>query len=192
MDSALAFAIQTHANSTVFDSLNGWVIDTTLPSSQTAYVNTGTSAGQAEYAFFAPDSLNLDSVSWDFDNGATATGFSVMNTYTNTAVYNVNSQHWKDGNMCSNTIVLDVLTAVKSENKTLKFKIYPNPSASNLVIDTKLAGDIHYSIRTLNGKITKTGLVENTEIDISDLSKGMYLLILEVNGDRYQHKIVKP
>ena len=70
----------------------------------------------------------------------------------------------------------DTLSIENFDNEITSFQIYPNPVDTLLKIDQQ--GD--YQIYDLNGKLLKK--VESTKsIDVSDLSRGIYLLLNE-NG----------
>jgi len=191
MDSSLAFTIQTQANTTVFDSLSVWGIDTVLPPSAVTYMQTSTTVSQVNVEFLAIDSLSLDSVTWDFGNSTFASGFSVMASYLNSGYYLVASKHWKDCVFSVDSFSLPIFPWSVAESAASKFKIYPNPSSDKIAVETELNGSILFSIASLDGRTVRKGKIENSEVDISTLNPGVYLLILEVEGKIYHHKLIK-
>jgi hypothetical protein len=190
MDSSLAYSIQSQVNTTVFDSSKVWGIYP-VPPSQTTYNHIGGSGLQNDFAFYAIDSLHLDSVSWDFGNGNTANGFSVVNNYTSAGQFTIVSTHWKRCVSSIGTIDLLLFPQSTVENASTSFRIYPNPSSDRIRIESQMSGLIHFSIFSIDGRSLMDGRIENDEIDISYLSNGEYILMLEGGGKWYQHKFLK-
>lgn len=65
-----------------------------------------------------------------------------------------------------------------------KIKIYPNPSAEVINIDSKYTFE-KYSIYNNEGKLIQNANIVNNKINISDLSKGQYTLLLDKNSHRF-------
>jgi hypothetical protein len=76
------------------------------------------------------------------------------------------------------------------EETTLSFKIYPNP-ASNVLNINHSYNEVTYTLFTIDGKIIKSGSLDNKQINISDLQSGIYLLQLTSEGKSETKKIVK-
>ena len=61
----------------------------------------------------------------------------------------------------------------------LKIELFfPNPAINFIQLD-QASGWTKYTIYNLTGKSIKSGIPENNEIDVSDLSKGIYLINFE-------------
>jgi len=191
IDSTLALAIQTQVNTTVFDSLNVWGIDTVLPPHNVTYFQTATTQSQVDFAFFASDSLVLDSVTWSFGNGNSASGFSVINSYFNNGTYTVISHHWQGCAESIDTNEVYVFPWSVFESASSFFKIYPNPSLDRISVQTELNGKIDYSIFTTTGQNILSGTLQNEEINLSALSEGLYILLLKVDSKLYRQKLIK-
>jgi hypothetical protein len=75
-----------------------------------------------------------------------------------------------------------VVTAVAGKGK-LK-GIFPNPTADKVtLVGNDLTNDDVVTIFDLNGRIVKTQKVSGSQIDVSDLNKGLYILsISDING----------
>ena len=82
------------------------------------------------------------------------------------------------------------LPLIVDENNTVKFKSYPNPFSDTVNI-TGVNNSSEYTIYSVNGKLLKKGLIQNTQIHLGDLSKGMYLLQIASEGKKETHKIIK-
>ena len=77
------------------------------------------------------------------------------------------------------------------ENSELKFSIYPNPF-SDVVNIIGIYGNASFNLFTIDGKLIKQGkLEENNQINLNDLSKGLYLLQLTSDGKTETKKIIK-
>jgi hypothetical protein len=76
------------------------------------------------------------------------------------------------------------------ENNTVKFKSYPNPF-SDVINIVGINDYSEYTIYTIDGKLLKKGIVQNAQIQLSDLSKGMYLLQIASEGKKETQKIIK-
>ena len=77
------------------------------------------------------------------------------------------------------------------ENSELKFSIYPNPF-SDVVNIIGIYGKASFNLFTIDGKLIKQGkLEENNQINLNDLSKGLYLLQLTSDGKTETKKIIK-
>ena len=82
------------------------------------------------------------------------------------------------------------LPLLVDENNSFKFKSYPNPF-SDVINIVGINNYSEYTIYTINGKILKKGIVQNSQIHLEDLSKGMYLLQISSEGKKETHKIIK-
>lgn len=78
------------------------------------------------------------------------------------------------------------------ENTAVKFSVYPNPFTDNVtVIGINTSEIVSFKLFTIDGKVIKTGVLENAQIDMSNLTKGMYLLQLASDGKIETKKIIK-
>lgn len=84
---------------------------------------------------------------------------------------------------------------LKMIDATSNIKIYPNPAQHILHVEVaKAARDMHFKVVSQLGSIVveHTALKEQQNtIDISMLPTGIYLAIIETDGERYYHKFVK-
>ena len=89
------------------------------------------------------------------------------------------------------TITITTEVGIKMLNDS-KVKVYPNPCAEILTIDTQaFGGDVNYSLLSMEGKIIKQGVVKDIEkLIIKDLTKGVYYLSLENGSVIITRKIV--
>jgi uncharacterized repeat protein (TIGR02543 family) len=82
------------------------------------------------------------------------------------------------------------LPLIVDENNAMKFKSYPNPF-SDVINIVGINNYSEYTIYTIDGKLLKKGIVQNAQIQLSDLSKGMYLLQIASEGKKETQKIIK-
>ena len=86
------------------------------------------------------------------------------------------------------------LTAVpnvkKSDDNQFAFSIFPNPTGANLNIRLSRPDNFVSVIVNLHG-IVHIISTNNFSVDVSNLSKGMYLLLITQNGQRYIKKFIK-
>jgi hypothetical protein len=90
--------------------------------------------------------------------------------------------------------VIDGLTGIE-DNALNSFKLYPNPAANIVTVEleTSLASsESIYQLQDVTGKVLLSGLASGEtkfSLDISTLSKGIYLLSLQNNAGRATKKI---
>ena len=64
-----------------------------------------------------------------------------------------------------------------------KFSVYPNPVKDDLLYVSPLCNNASFKISSINGKIVKDGMLESNSINVSNLTKGFYLLSI-LDNDR--------
>jgi hypothetical protein len=66
--------------------------------------------------------------------------------------------------------------------------IYPNPTSGLLTLNVELSGLKNYQIFGMDGKLVKSGSFASliTELDVQELSSGMY--IVQIIGEREMHR----
>ena len=76
------------------------------------------------------------------------------------------------------------------DNSTLQFNLYPNPVIDILKIDHAYE-NVEYTLYSVDGKLVQKGKVIDSRINLVTLQKGLYLLLLEVDGKTDIKKIIK-
>ena len=72
------------------------------------------------------------------------------------------------------------------------YRTYPNPASTELYISSKEAIKTHYEIFDLNGVAEQRGIIENSTINIEQLSPGLHLLKWSTaQGEVYINRFVK-
>lgn len=76
------------------------------------------------------------------------------------------------------------------ENQALSFKVYPNPVVDVLHVD-HVYNDVTYKVISIEGKLIKSGKLNNFEIYTNDLQNGIYLLQLTSEDKTQTVKFIK-
>ncbi|HIB36427.1 T9SS type A sorting domain-containing protein [Mesonia sp.] len=92
---------------------------------------------------------------------------------------------------CNTTLTVDNTLGINTQKKT-PFKLYPNPTSNILNIESNnLSTEVSFSLYDLKGKKIKVYQKGSNFLDLSTLSAGIYLLIIESKQFREVHKIIK-
>lgn len=86
-------------------------------------------------------------------------------------------------------------SGVKEVTESKNISIYPNPSKGTFNVElTSMKGEVTLSVVDFSGKMVKTIITEGGQIakmDISELSKGIYMLHVNTNNSITTYRIVK-
>lgn len=103
---------------------------------------------------------------------------------------------WFDGSQINrkfsgNVFAFKNATNVSTVGKTEMFTLSPNPAQN--MISIKGTGKADYAIRDITGRLVGHGTLNGYEtiVNISDFSKGMYLINIYENGNVHTSKFVK-
>lgn len=95
-----------------------------------------------------------------------------------------------NGKLVEKSMIVTVTSALGTDSFTkLELTMYPNPVSNILNIKTQ-AKILSASIYDALGRIIKTK-VNNYQVDVSDLSKGLYIINLETEKANYQQTFIK-
>ena len=184
-----AIAIQQQAAATVFDSLNVWMIDTVLPQVNFVFSQL---TGPCIVQFDATISTGVDSVFWDFGDGTSGSGFVINHQYFTQGVYTICGVGFKGCK--SDTLCQSQLLCYFSidENQLQGISIYPNPTTSKLWVEqfNQAARNASYKIYNLQGALLAQG-EDASEIEVSHLAAGMYILEVEIDNALNRQTFVK-
>ena len=87
----------------------------------------------------------------------------------------------------STNSVLDWLSFYKKNRELI---IYPNPASNKITIESNTIYN-HFCIFNLYGQQILEGVLQNNEINISELSKGLFILKLANDKEYVQVKFIK-
>jgi serine protease AprX len=90
--------------------------------------------------------------------------------------------------------VIQTLSSVGEDTSLATIQVFPNPAKANLQIN--LPKDFKNSTITIGNLVGKTVKIyttntTHTNIDVSELASGMYLLRIEANGTQFTKKLIK-
>ncbi len=125
---------------------------------------------------FNNTSTAFNSYSWDFGDGTYSYEENPSHTYENTGnfVVNLTAENSCETSTFTDTVTIDTINGVNTADVSKDVVIYPNPAKDKIYFKTK------EKIKTvtlidINGKKYKTK-IENKVLDVSFLSKGIYIV----------------
>lgn len=78
----------------------------------------------------------------------------------------------------------------QKQNRQVSF--YPNPSQDKIILNTNFETPLlRYEILSMSGLPVQHGVIEGSMINISQLSPGIYLLLIKSNSGIYSSKLIK-
>jgi len=85
----------------------------------------------------------------------------------------------------------DFLAVTKNED--INVSVYPNPANNTVTINTNMDDEATLEILTLEGKVVKSEVLKSnsTEVNVSDLTNGIYLLNISNSSSRKAIKLIK-
>lgn len=87
------------------------------------------------------------------------------------------------------TSVSRVVSVTREGTANEEFIVFPNPTTGRLSFSTAMEGN--YQIFDAYGKIMQQGILMNEDLDISDLSSGVYIIVIEKGNERHVRRVVK-
>ncbi len=98
-----------------------------------------------------------------------------------------------DMNGCSATSApLNYTTTSYSSSQNYEISIYPNPTEGNVLYIRKPSNfEFNYQIIDLNGKIIQSGALNKAEIEVGNLTEGMYFIKLFEKDFSFVGKFIK-
>lgn len=120
--------------------------------------------------------------------------FTVAGTHSITARATDND----GGQTTSAAVSIDVTTGIRNVNSSgLPFKVYPNPASDYITIDIAASSErrnISYKIVNMEGQVVMNRVVESIgleSVNISSLAKGLYTIVVSIDGNTSTQRIVK-
>ncbi|MCF6366299.1 MAG: lectin like domain-containing protein [Bacteroidales bacterium] len=105
--------------------------------------------------------------------------------------YNDPSSFNQTGNFCIKGLAVYNQNVGFEELDENSFEIYPNPAINFIQINTEFNDIISYQVADINGKELNSGKVfKKQQINVSDLSKGFYLVKLKVGNKQFVKKMI--
>jgi|688.fasta_scaffold00480_49 hypothetical protein len=141
---------------------------------------------------FNSDSVSNANYFWDFGDGNFDSVRNPIHTYSTNGNYLIKLKVTDKKTLCASnfqntySILINGVNKYSSENFV---KVYPNPATNKLSIESTIEYDVYTIFNLLREKIISGKFQE--EIDINNLSVGMYILQIENNTSAFKLKFVK-
>lgn len=82
------------------------------------------------------------------------------------------------------------LTLDVNTNERLNFKIFPNP-VNDIINIVHSYENVNYKLFSFDGKLIKSGVLETSELNVGELSPGIYMVQFTTDGKSEVKKIIK-
>lgn len=172
----------------LIDSSYSIVTGTPVATSIRNYTNTG---GKLDYA---------TSVELDFNNVYVNSGKAIFTNNAAGKVTEILEQDWDENAMVWENNFKIVLgyegpTSITENINNDLLKIYPNPVQNHLFINTQAieAENIVYEIYSTDGRLVKSDILNANiqNVEITNISNGLYFVKVNANGKIYTQKFLK-
>jgi len=183
-----ALTIRNAAKIVVYDSLLTWHVGEFDPVANfpaVYQVNNFT-------VQFTNLSTNATTYSWDFGDGATSNAINPVHTYSSPIFYSVQLIAEDCGQTDTIVQIVELVAQGLDESKLLNLQINPNPAKDFINVQIENADQI--SLTNLQGEIIQVPIQkigDSYKLDVSLLSKGLYFIKAEKDGNVYSGKIIK-
>jgi len=173
----------------------------------TSLNNDSVSINENNVLYSVPLILNATTYEWTYSGlGATFVGGNI--TTTNNITINFSStassgnltvkghNSCGDGVISSNYPIYVSSVGITDNNNSFNCKIYPNPASDNLIIESdrnKLTTNAIISVYDIQGKLLLQQKImqQQTELNISQFAKGIYIIKINNDKETMQSKFVK-
>ncbi|WP_408041502.1 fibronectin type III domain-containing protein [Tenacibaculum amylolyticum] len=92
----------------------------------------------------------------------------------------------------SNSGFFNGVTGIDSQENTSELFIYPNPAKNTLKVQlTTTVKDNVYRIININGQVVQSGKLDTSDLDISNLNSGIYILEVNNGVKTFKQKLIK-
>lgn len=142
------------------------------------------------YAQFYNNNAYADSWLWDFGDGNYSTEKDPMHDYTDTGTYNVSVtvSHGNCVKTANRLVVIKSYTSLTEfSDWNYEFKVFPNPTSSEINIECSIPENVKGEIRTFNNFGSRFNIYSiqpgrnNIKIKSEDIPKGLSLFVLYIN-----------
>lgn len=147
---------------------------------------------------FINESKCATSYHWDFGDGASSTDVNPIHQYTAVGFYTVTLIAYNGAGSDTISFPMEIynLSAINENAIGFSYDIFPNPCSNDFIvlnIPSFIYGNNMITIYNIQGQMLfrQPILKEKSEIDVSMLSEGIYILKINYNNGVAVNKIVK-
>lgn len=172
----------------VFNQMDNWFINSNDANSRFTYQNITPLQVQ-----FTNQTPNATTFLWNFGDGTTSTQQNPTHTYAQNGTYNVSLTTNACPNNPTKTKTLQINALGIEETEIQKLKIYPNPTADKLNINTN-ENISNFILTDASGRLLHANWEKSSSgytTSLQHLTKGTYVLQFEIKNKTYSHKILK-
>jgi hypothetical protein len=170
------------------------MIDTLKPQASFTWTVNNVLPTYCEVELNASSSLNADSIYWDYGFGIGGSGFSVVVQFPPYLSFGVKMQAWRFCELDSTYEFLPLAFLYQDirENQLQGISIYPNPTTNKIRVAQygQSARQADYKIYSLQGALLMKDN-DASEIDVSHLARGLYILEVTMDGASSRQRFVK-
>ena len=184
-----AMYIQNAVKTVVYDSLMKWNIGKFDPIANFIYT-----AGGNNTANFTNQSANAVSYLWNFGDGSNSVLSNPSHTYALSGSHNVTLKAINCNRIDSLIKQVTVISTGINDNVGSVFNLSPNPANVYITLEkSAISKDETISIYNMHGQLFMQHHIYKTftTIDISRLSKGLYLILLNSDNNVAIKKFIK-
>jgi PKD repeat protein len=188
LSASVAQNIKNATKLVVYNNLGEWHVGTYDPVAQFNFTVSG------EQVYFNNTSLMASAYNWDFGDGSSSFEINPSHTYSSSGTFTVNLKATNCGieNNFIQNVTISQLNIENPENNDANLLIYPNPT--NATLNIQLGNDLTINSLKIYDIFGKQ-IIEETEntnqVDIRNLSNGIYIVEVESEGIVFRKKIIK-
>jgi hypothetical protein len=171
-------------------NLSEGVADTALNTNNyTIYGNAGIASQVASVVNFTATSTGTG-YNWNFGDAGTSSSQNPAHTYTVSGNYTATLTVTKGCNSKTYTMTVGITTGITKNIAEENFVVYPNPSNGKIKIGTSYIDNFDLTVYSAEGKqvFFQNTLSNEKEVDLGNLSKGVYIIQLKDRENRTVHK----
>ena len=147
-----------------------------------------------DYSFDASTSTGaINTYSWDFGDGNSATGVNVSHTYAAGGSYTVALVTAGD---CGNDTTTQTIADVSEQEFTFTgLELYPNPAQDKLFLSMVDGGSIDIQLNDASGRVVRNwkrdvNANETLTLDLNGLTKGLYIINVSDDSRSYRDRVL--
>lgn len=139
-------------------------------------------------------SVNANGYNWDFGDGTQSQDENPWHSYQSSGIYELKLTAVNDA--CPDDVMSRFIRVIDvagiTDQDEFKFMVYPNPASDRLIIESESSEGVIYVTDYLGRIVLRKQINSNvTELQVADLSAGMYQLIYQVGGKTGVRSVVK-